>query len=202
MKESSETWIIHIIRDFQELRSVGVTVLTKNVIEAIEERRSVREFKPDPIPDSIIARILECGLKAPSVGNVQPWQFWVVSRPSLKSALAEAAFGQESVEQAPVVIVVLAEPSRSAARFGYRGSKLYCIQDTAAAVQNMMLAATAYGIGSCWVGAFDEKMVSEALGLSERFRPMALVPMGYPAEVSQRRPRSLRPLAETVVTVE
>lgn len=185
-----------------KLRSVGVTVLAKNVIEAIEERRSVREFKPDPIPESVVSRIIDCGLKAPSAGNIQPWQFWVVKRPSIRSALAEAAFGQNFIERAPVVIVVLAEPARSATRYGYRGSDLYCIQDTAAAVQNMMLAALAYGIGSCWVGAFDEKKVSEALDLSERFRPVALVPMGYPAETRARRPRSQRPFDETVITVK
>lgn len=177
-------------------------MLTKNVIEAIEERRSVRQFKQDPVPEAVVSRIIECGLKAPSAGNIQPWQFWVIRRPGLKAALAEAAFGQEFVEQAPVVIAILAEPARSATRYGYRGSELYCIQDTAAAVQNMMLAALAYGIGSCWVGAFDEKKVSKALNLSERFRPVALVPMGYPAELPTRRPRSHRPLEETVVTVQ
>jgi nitroreductase len=202
MQEFSELRINAYRESLDVLCSVEVTVLSKNVIEAIEERRSVRQFKQDPIPESVVNRIIDCGLKAPSAGNIQPWQFWVIWRPSLKAALAEAAFGQEFVGQAPIVMAVLAEPARSATRYGYRGSELYCIQDTAAAVQNMILAALAYGIGSCWVGAFDEKKVSKALNLSERFRPVALVPMGYPAELPARRPRSCRPLEETVITVQ
>jgi nitroreductase len=202
MKEFSEPRINAYYESSDALRSVEVTVLSKNVIEAIEERRSVRQFKQDPIPEAVVSRIIGCGLKAPSAGNIQPWQFWVIRRPGLKEALAEAAFGQEFVSQAPVVVAVLAEPARSATRYGYRGSELYCIQDTAAAVQNIMLAGLEYGIGSCWVGAFDEKKVSKALNLSERFRPVALVPMGYPAELPARRPRSQRPMEETVITVE
>ncbi len=176
--------------------------MSKNLIEAIGQRRSVRNFKPDLIPEFIIQNILNCGLLAPSAGNLQPWQLWVVKSPHLKAALAEAACDQKFVEQAPVVIVVMAEPERSKTRYGRRGAKLYCLQDTAALIQNMLLAATAHGVGSCWVGAFEEKAVSKVLGLSEKLRPVALLPMGYPAELSQHSPRSKRPLTETVKTLE
>lgn len=176
--------------------------MSQNVIEAIEQRRSVRKFKPDPIPESFIQRILNCGLSAPSAGNLQPWQLWVVKLPHLKAALAEAACGQRFVEKAPVVIVVVAEPERSAAKYGSRGANIYCLQDTAALIQNMLLTATAFGIGSCWVGAFDEKTVGKVLGLSEGLRPVALLPMGYPAEVLYHPPRSKKPLTETVITLE
>lgn len=202
MQEFSELRMNPYRNSLETSRSVEVTVLSRSIIEAIEERRSVRQFKQEPVPESVVSRIIDCGLKAPSAGNIQPWQFWVIRRPNLKSALAEAAFGQEFVAQAPVVVAVLAEPARSATRFGYRGSELYCVQDTAAAVQNMMLAGLAYGVGSCWVGAFDERKVSKALDIPERFRPVALVAMGYPAETAARRPRCHRPLEETVITVE
>ncbi len=177
--------------------------MTKDLIEAIEERRSIRSFKPDPIPEATISRIIGCGLVAPSAGNIQPWRLYVVKAPGAREALAQAAGGQEFVAAAPVVIVVAAEPRRSASRYGRRGSDLYCIQDTAALVENMLLAVVAYGLGACWVGAFDEQAASRALGLPAELRPVAMVPIGYPQEGAlPRRPRPQRPWEETVVVVE
>lgn len=177
--------------------------MTKDLIEAIEQRRSVRHFKPDPIPEATLSRIIGCALMAPSAGNVQPWQFRVVKRPEMKAALAQAAGDQRFVEAAPVVIVVLAEPQRSAARYGRRGSELYCIQDTAAAIENMLLTVVAYGLGACWVGAFDEQAASRALDLPDNLRPVAMVPIGYPEErATARRPRPQRPWDETVIVID
>ncbi|MCL6560259.1 MAG: nitroreductase family protein [Firmicutes bacterium] len=90
--------------------------------------------------------------------------------------------------EAPVVVVVCAEPSRSAQYYGERGRHLYCLQDTAAATQNMLLAATAYGLGSCWVGAFDENQVRDCLGIPPERRPVALIPLGYAAAQLESRP--------------
>ncbi len=177
--------------------------MTKDLFEAIRERRSERHFKPDPVPDDTVRRIVDCGLKAPSAGNMQPWQFLIVKRPELRADLSKAAFGQKFVEDAPVVIVVLADPGRSAGRYGNRGSDLYCIQDTAAAVQNMLLAVVAFGLGACWVGAFDEAAASRALELPEHLRPVAMIPIGYPKErPTPRRPRPERPWDEVVTIIE
>jgi nitroreductase len=175
----------------------------KDLFEAIRERRSERHFKPDPVPDDTVRRIVDCGLKAPSAGNMQPWQFLIVKRPELRADLSKAAFGQKFVQDAPVVIVVLADPGRSAGRYGDRGSDLYCIQDTAAAVQNMLLAVVAFGLGACWVGAFDEAAASRALELPEHLRPVAMIPIGYPKErPTPRRPRPERPWDEVVTIIE
>lgn len=156
--------------------------MTKDVISAIEERRSVRRFKPDPIPAATIGRLLEAARRAPSAGNLQPWHFTVVLNEGLRRDLAEAAHGQSFVADSPVCIVVSAEPERSAARYGERGRSLYCLQDTAAAAENLLLAATAYGLGSCWVGAFDEEAVRRVLGLAKGLRPVAIIALGHPAE--------------------
>ncbi len=180
-----------------------VITLTKDLFEVIKERRSERHFKSDPVPDEMIRRIMECGLKAPSAGNMQPWQFIIVKRPELKANLSKAAFGQKFVQDAPVVIVVLADPGRSAGRYGNRGSDLYCIQDTAAAVQNMLLAVVAFGLGACWVGAFDEADAGRALDLPGHLRPVAMIPIGYPKErFAPRRPRLERPWDEVVAILE
>ncbi|MGE5571794.1 MAG: nitroreductase family protein [Bacteroidota bacterium] len=177
--------------------------MTKDLVEAIEQRRSVREFKPDPVPDATISRIVGLGLMAPTAGNVQPWRFWVVKRAEIKAALARAAFGQKFVEEAAVVVVVAAEPDRSAAQYGKRGSELYCVQDTAAAVENILLSVVAYGLGACWVGAFDEDTARRALGMPEDVRPVAMVPIGYPKrDPAGKRPRPQRPWEEVVTVVE
>jgi nitroreductase len=157
-------------------------IVSKDVLDVIRERRSIRSFKSDPLPENALNQILEAARWAPSAGNVQPWEFFVVRSEEQKKGLAKAALGQMFLAEAPVVIVVCAVPSRSARRYRERGEKLYCIQDTAAATQNILLSATAIGLGTCWIGAFDEEGVRRVLGLGLDMKPVALIPVGYPAE--------------------
>lgn len=145
----------------------------------IRTRRSIRAFKDQPIPDDIIEKLLEAARWAPSAGNLQPWEFFIVRNPELRKGLAKAALGQSFLAEAPVVIVVCSVPSKSALRYRKRGENLYCIQDTAAAAQNILLAATALGLGSCWVGAFDEDAVRRVLGIGPDMLPVALIPIGH-----------------------
>jgi len=164
----------------------------------IERRRSVRAFsKETEVSKDAVAQVLRAAILAPSAGNRQPWHFIVVRDPSLRKALAEAAYGQEFLAEAPVVIVVCAEPQRSANRYGKRGAELYCLQDTAAAIEHILLAATALGLGTCWVGAFDESRAAKSLQLASHFRPVALIPIGKPVSEGPRE-TGRRPLEEVV----
>ncbi len=157
-----------------------------DVFEAIEKRRSVRSFDPNrDVPEEMVEEILRCGCQAPSAGNVQPWRFIVVRDEGLKQALAAAALGQDFVAQAPVVIVVCADLASHSLSYGQRGVELYSIQDTAAAIENMLLAATALELGACWVGAFREDEAARALHLVKDMRPLALIPVGYAAGETQ-----------------
>jgi nitroreductase len=106
--------------------------------DAIENRRSVRRFGPGEVSAKTVRRILEAAVRAPSAGNRQPWHFIVVRDSELKQALAIAARGQTFLVEAPVVIVICADPERSASRFGERGRELYCLQDTAAATEHIL----------------------------------------------------------------
>lgn len=128
-------------------------------------------------------------MQAPSAGNIQPWEFIVVRKPEVKRELSEAAGDQKFIEKAPVVIVVCANAVRSSKRYGSRGTDLYCIQDTAAATQNMMLAAHALGLASCWVGAFDEEEARKVLNIPVGVRPVAIVPIGHSAQRPTARSR-------------
>jgi len=157
-------------------------VKDSSVLQVILQRRSIRKYAKDEIPEDHITHLIEVLRWAPSAGNCQPWHFYLVKNQQMKYALAQAAFGQDFIAQAPVVFVICAIPKRSAARYGKRGETLYVYQDTAAAVQNLLLTATGYGYGSCWVGAFDEFRVSKVLQLPIQQRPVAVVPIGKPAE--------------------
>jgi len=150
--------------------------------QALEGRHSVRNFDKDrDVSPGVVTRLLEAAIRAPSAGNCQPWFFFVVRNQEVKRALAHAALGQWFLSEAPVVIVVCTEPERSALRYGERGRHLYSLQDTAAAIENTLLAAVASGLGACWVGAFNEEEASVALDLPSHLRPVAIVPIGYPA---------------------
>jgi nitroreductase len=160
-----------------------------DVFEAIRGRRSIREFKPDPIDEKDLTKILNAGRLSPSAGNCQPWEFVVVRDQKIKQKLVRAALGQSFIAEAPVVVVVCANIPRSSARYGRRGAELYCIQDTAAAIQNMHLAAYALGYGTCWVGAFNEDAAAEIIETPPHVRPVALIPIGKPGEKPAPTPR-------------
>jgi nitroreductase len=175
---------------------------TMDFWQVIENRYSVRDFDPgaDVSPDAI-HRMLQAAIRAPSAGNRQPWHFYVVHNPEMRRGLASAAYGQNFVAQAPVAIVVCADAEQSAGRYGRRGRELYCLQDTAAAVEHILLAATALGLGGCWVGAFDEAQAARVLDLPKRHRPVAILPIGAPARA--RGTRSQRqPLQQVVSYIE
>ena len=106
-----------------------------DVIEAIKGRRSVRSFTGDPVKEEDLQEILDAARYAPSAGNLQPLELVVVKNPEVKRRLARASLGQSFVAEAPVVIVICANVSRTARRYGRRGSELYVIQDTAAAAK-------------------------------------------------------------------
>ena len=164
-------------------------------LEAIRKRRSIRSFRPDPVPEEDLRKMLEAAAWAPSAGNCQPLELVVVRDPRVKKKLKEAALGQSFLEEAPVLVVVCANVERTVSRYGSRG-ELYYVQDTAAATQNLLLAATSLGYGTCWVGAFVEREVARILNLPSRVRPLAIVAIGRSAESPEAPPR--RPLREIV----
>jgi nitroreductase len=170
--------------------------------QVLDSRVSVRDFDPtEPLPPEVVERLLASAIQAPSAGNRQPWHFYVVRDSAVRQGLATAAYGQQFVSGAPVTIVVCADAEKSAGRYGQRGRELYCLQDTAAAVEHILLAAVALGFGGCWVGSFDERQVAELLRLPKQHRAIAIVPVGKPVGERDRR-TGRRPLPEVVSYIE
>jgi nitroreductase len=151
------------------------------ISEAIESRRSIRRYEDKNVPDALIKEILKAGEKAPSAGNLQARDFIIIKDGTVRELLCMAALNQYFIMSAPVCIVVCANVARCTVRYGKR-SELYAVQDASASVMNMMLKAVDLGLGTCWVGAFNEVAVAQLLSIPHGVRPVALVPLGYPDE--------------------
>jgi len=165
----------------------------------VNKRQSIRAYQSRTIEREILNNILEIMNTAPSAGNLQGYQVYIVEDFDTRLALAQAAYNQEFIAQAPVDLVFCAHPERSQTRYGSRGRNLYCIQDATIACCYAMLAATNNGLGSVWVGAFDQEGVKRAVPVEEGLIPVAILPIGYPAEVPERRSR--RRLEDLVIRI-
>ncbi len=150
------------------------------VLDAIRNRRSIRDFESRGIPESVVESLMDAIRLAPSAGNLQSRRFYFVFSPDVRKKLSRAALNQNFIARAPLVVVACLD-RRIASRYGDRGVSLYAIQDVSASVMNMMLAATEMELGTVWVGAFNEFEVFEILDMPDHLRPIALVPVGYPS---------------------
>lgn len=191
------------------------------VMEAVRARRSIRRYLDRPVPQEMIEEVLEAARLAPSASNLQTWRFKVVTDGDTRGALRRAAFNQAFVERAPVVIVACADfeafgerakrslellrsgvrPSLSMLLRSVRGAGgeddeekqvINAVVNVSIAVEHMVLAATSLGLGTCWVRAFQPEKVAEILSLPPHCPPLALLPMGYPAEDPAPRSRKTR----------
>jgi len=159
------------------------------LFEVIKNRHSVRAFKNREIEKEKLEKLLYAANSAPSAGNLQAYQIFLVRKSAQKTALANVAYGQDFIAQAPVNLVFCAEPLRSARKYGKRGSELYSIQDATISATYVHLAAVDLELGSVIVGAFDEDAVSKILNLPDTLNPIIILPVGYPNEEPEITPR-------------
>ena len=152
--------------------------LSMNVHEAIKNRRSVREFSARPIPPASVARLRDAMRFAPSACNLQPWRFVLVSDPYLRDQVAKAANGQLFIAKAPLLVVACGFPDRAYQHMGGHGNSVDI--DVAIALDHLTLAAVAEGLGTCWIGAFDERKVMTLLRIPTEAKIVAMMPIGFP----------------------
>jgi nitroreductase len=152
-----------------------------SLVEIIKKRRSVRKFEEKEIPKEILEELKEAIIWAPSAGNLQSRKFYFVFNEEIKRKLAVAALNQDFIAKAPLVVVGCCDLEKIS-WYGERGKNLYTICDVSASIENLMLLATEKGLGTCWVGAFDEGEVSKILNLPKNLRPIAIIPVGFSAE--------------------
>ncbi len=155
--------------------------------DVIKKRKSVRKYKPVPIADEVIKRILDAGRMAPSAKNYQPWHFIVIRDPEIKKKVAEACSNQFFIAEADVIICGCAFEKVAWGRMGnYMAAWPH---DLSIALEHVILAATNEGLGTCWIGKFDEGMVRDVLEIPDGVRVVALTPVGVPAEEAKDRGR-------------
>ena len=143
-----------------------------DVFEAIQKRKSTRAYEKTPVPEETVKKILDAARLAPSAMNRQPWHFIVVTGSEKREELSKGVFAKFLAET-PVVIVACGDT---------KASPDWCLIDVAIAMENMVLAATAEGLGTCWVGSFDENQVRALLKIPENLKVIALLAVGYPRE--------------------
>ncbi len=158
------------------------------VLKVIRSRRSIREYDSREVEDDKLVRILESGRLSPPAGNRQERRFVIIRDPGTRQMLSEAARGQKFVAEAPVLIAACSVESEYVMLCG---QPAYTI-DTAIAVDHMTLQAVEEGLGTCWIGAFDEKKVKKILNIPDNVRVVALLPLGYPSAIPHPTPRKSR----------
>ena len=163
--------------------------------ELIQQRYSTRAYRPLPVSDEVLARVLEAARMAPTAANRQPFQLIVIHTAGREAELARI-YGNAWFTQAPIVICACNLPEQAWTR---RDGKNYADVDVAIAMDHLILAAANEGLGTCWIGAFDPAAAREVLGLPEGVEPVVFTPLGYPAD--QRQPKRRRPL-DTLVHYE
>jgi nitroreductase len=164
------------------------------LMEAIRERRSIRKYLPDPVADVDLATVLEAARLAPTAANKQPFKIIVVQHPQLREQLVPACNGQKFIAEAPVVLVGCAMEDQAYPKQG--GYMNTFAVDTTIVFDHIILAAVGRGLGTCWIGAFDEGRVREVLGIPDNVRVVCLTPLGHPAESPEQRGR--KPLKDLV----
>jgi len=163
-----------------------------DVSEVIEQRYSVRAYKPDPVEDEKLAAVLEAARMAPTAANRQPFQIVVVHTAGRADELGRV-YGREWFTQAPLVIAMCAVADEGWSR---SDGKPYADVDAAIAMDHLVLAATGLGLGTCWIAAFDPAAAREVLGLPEGVEPVVFTPLGYPADEPREKKR--RPMEDLV----
>ncbi len=176
---------------FKFLTEKALTIKKKSYLDSMDVfevisklKNTVKEFDNRPVGEKEIGLMLYMATRMNSAGNIQPWEFILVSDEDQKKKLAVAALRQKVIIDAPIDIVICANMEREHLRFDKKGT-LYGVQDTAAAIGIIMLTANALNLGVVWVRAFDEEEVKIILGLPNELRPVAILSVGYPASVTE-----------------
>lgn len=170
-------------------------------LELVKKRQSVRRYLSQPVPRDVIERALEAARLSPSACNSQPWSFIAVDDEALKNKIVDECFSgiyaiNSFARNAPVIVVVVTESSRYAARMGgYLRGVQYSLIDIGIAVEHFVLQAQEEGLGTCWLGWFDEKRLKKILNIPKDKKVDVCLSLGYP-ELQEQREKKRKSLGE------
>lgn len=153
-----------------------------DAIQCLKTRRSIRAYRPDPVPKEVIEDIIDCARLSPTAINIQPWEFIAVTNPQTRKQIADMTDYGKFIANAPVCVAVFCKDTK------------YYLEDGSAATMAILLSAWAHGLGTCWV-AGDKKAyadrVRQLLGVPDGYKLISLISIGYPAEQPKKKKRSL-----------
>lgn len=152
--------------------------------EVIEKRYSVRKYKPDTVPMDVVMRVLEAARMAPTWANMQGVRYVVITDEDKVAQVADG-IGQKWVQSAPMFIAAISDEKWS----GKRGDLAYYMLDVGICFEHLVLAATNEGLGTCWIGVFNEDKLKKLLNIEKTRRIIVLTPLGYPNDVQKERNR-------------
>lgn len=173
----------------------------------VMKRRSIRSYTGQDVSDTLVKKLLEYGHAAPSAGNLHPWEFIVVRDPENKRRIVDTTFcgndfdgtaHQEWLMEAPVLVVVVVNKAKSAARYADKALKTLVYLDSSACIENMLLGAVNLGLASCYISGFHEPELNAVLELPADYEVIAFLPVGYSEDTGHQRPKT--PLAEVIHT--
>lgn len=157
--------------------------------EVVNKRKSIRVFKNKDVEEEKLKKILNAAYLSPSAGNLQARKVLIIRNKKTKEKLSKVAGGRTALSSAPIVLAFFYLPEESGAKYGERGTKMYALQDATIALSYAQLAATAVGLASVWIGAFDDKKVKEILKAPAGYEVAGLMPLGYANEKGHKRDR-------------
>lgn len=168
--------------------------------ELLYKRKSIRDFTDQNVTDDQIKLLLESATRAPNACNYQSWYFYAVANKEMINAFYPEIYSGKWITAAPLIIVVCTDGDKLENKFGGRGSQLFAVQDTAAAINNILLQAANIGLGGCWIGAYNDDKCRELLNIKDNHRPVALLPIGVPK--SDPAPRERRLLNDVITIIK
>ncbi len=157
--------------------------------KCLETRRSIRKFLKKDVSWEILAEILDAINYGPIAGNVQSTRAVIIRKPDMKKLVCQTCEDQPWMEKVPVFILLCSETEQLKMLYKTRGEFLYAVQNTAIAAQNMLLKAHTLGLGTCWIGDFDEKKIRTFFQIAETARPQLILALGYPGETPEGFPK-------------
>lgn len=168
-------------------------------LEIANKRTSIRCYSTESIHEEDILQMIRAACSAPSAGNCQPWYFYIIFDKEVICNIGDTVYMHDWIKDAPSIIAVCADEKLSENKYGDRGKELYCIQDTAAAIENILLCADDLGYGACWIGDFNEDKLRTVIDIKPTSRPVALIPVGK-TNMPRIKP-ARRPLEDTFTII-
>ncbi len=152
-----------------------------DVYDAITKRRTVYSFLDKEISEDVILKLIDSAVRSPTAGGIREYEFIIVTNADLKSQISKISLTPH-IDSAPIIIVVICDKSKMDAVFDEEDSETFCVENAALAIENLLLMASSYGLGSAWIATLQQEEVKKLLAIPEKYKVRGIIPIGYVKE--------------------